>query len=338
MAKTFIIAEMSANHCGDKELAKKIVSAAKEVGADAVKIQTYTADTLTLNCHTDDFMIKGKDNLWAGEYYYDLYKRAYTPWEWQGELKQYADKIGIPLFSTPFDTTAVDFLETINVPMYKIASFEAYDFSFIKYTAQKGKPMIISVGISSLEEIQEAVDACKKVGNNNITLLKCTSEYPAKTENMNLITIKDMIDHFGPQGVKIGLSDHSMSIIPPVTAVALGATVIEKHFTLDRALGGADSGFSLNKQEFADMVLAVHETEKALGKIDYAVDIGNRGGGRSLYIAKDIKKGDIFTPENLRSVRPAKGLHPRYYEEVLGKKSNRDLLFGTPMKLEYIAR
>ena len=338
MSKTFIIAEMSANHCGDKELAKKIISTAKEVGADAVKIQTYTADTLTLNCRTDDFMIKGKDNLWNGEYYYDLYKRAYTPWEWQPALKEYADKIGIPLFSTPFDFSAVDFLEKMNVPMYKIASFEAFDFPLVKYTAEKGRPMIISVGISSLEEMQEAIDTCKKVGNNDITLLKCTSAYPAKMENMNLLTIKNMIDRFGPQGVKIGLSDHSMSIIPPVTAVALGATVIEKHFTLDRALGGADSGFSLNKDEFADMVLAVRETEKALGKIDYTVDMYNRGGGRSLYVAKDIKKGDIFTPANLRSVRPAKGLHPRYYEEVLGKKSNCYLPFGTPMKLEYVER
>ena len=338
MSKTFIIAEMSANHCGDKELAKKIITAAKEVGADAIKIQTYTADTLTLNCHTDDFMLKGKDNLWCGEYYYDLYKRAYTPWEWQPELKEYADKIGIPLFSTPFDTTAVDFLEKMNVPMYKIASFEAFDFPLVKYTAEKGKPMIISVGISSLEEMQEAIDICKKVGNNDITLLKCTSAYPAKMENMNLLTIKNMIERFGPQGVKIGLSDHSMSIIPPVTAVALGATVIEKHFTLDRSLGGADSGFSLNKQEFADMVIAVRETEKALGKIDYTVDIGNRGGGRSLYVAKDMKKGEVFTPENIRSVRPAKGLHPKYYEELLGKKANRDLPFGTAMKLEYIEK
>ena len=327
---------MSANHCGDKELAKKIISAAKEAGADAVKIQTYTADTLTLNCHSDDFMIKGKDNLWNGEYYYDLYKRAYTPWEWQPELKKYADNIGIPLFSTPFDFSAVDFLEKMNVPMYKIASFEAYDFPLIKYTAQKGKPMIISVGISSLEEMQEAVDTCKKVGNNSITLLKCTSAYPAKMENMNLLTIKDMIERFGPQGVNIGLSDHSMSIVPPVTAVVLGATVIEKHFTLDRSLGGADCGFSLNKQEFADMVKAVRDTEKALGQIDFTVDTYNRGGGRSLYVSKDIKKGDIFTPENLKSARPSKGLHPRYYEEILGKKANCNLPFGTAMKLEYV--
>ena len=327
---------MSANHCGDKELAKKIINAAKAAGADAVKIQTYTADTLTLNCHSDDFMIKGKDNLWNGEYYYDLYKRAYTPWEWQPELKKYADNIGIPLFSTPFDFSAVDFLEKMNVPMYKIASFEAYDFPLIKYTAQKGKPMIISVGISSLEEMQEAVDTCKKAGNNDITLLKCTSAYPAKMENMNLLTIKDMIERFGSQGVKVGLSDHSMSIVPPVTAVALGVTVIEKHFTIDRSLGGADCGFSLNKQEFADMVKAVRDTEKALGRIDYTVDTYNRGGGRSLYVSKDIKKGDIFTPENLKSVRPSKGLHPRYYEEILGKKANCDLSFGTAMKLEYV--
>ena len=332
--ETFIIAEMSANHCGDKDLAKKIISAAKDAGADAVKIQTYTADTLTIDCHNPEFKLNG--GLWDGKYLYDLYQEAYTPWEWQGELKEYADSIGIPLFSTPFDFTAVDFLETLNVPMYKIASFEAFDYPLIKYAAKLGKPMIISTGVSSLEEIQGAINACKSVGNNDITLLKCTSAYPAKIEDMNLSTIKDMIDRFGPQGVKIGLSDHSMSIIPPVTAVALGATVIEKHFTLDRALGGADSGFSLNAEEFAAMVQAVRDTEKALGNADYTVNEQNRKFARSLYVVKDIKAGEKFTAENVRSIRPANGLHPKYYENILGKTAVRDLSFGTALTLKDI--
>lgn len=333
--RVYIIAEMSANHCGDKELAKKIIKTAKEIGADAVKMQTYTADTITIDCRDKIFMTK-EDGLWAGQTLYDLYKKAYTPWEWQGELKNYADEIGIDLFSTPFDFTAVDFLESINVPMYKIASFEAIDYPLIKYAARHKKPMIISVGISSFDEIQEAVDACKSVGNNDITLLKCTSAYPAKLEDMNLNTIKDMYEKFAPQGVKIGLSDHSMSIVPPITAVALGAKVIEKHLTLDRALGGEDSGFSLNADEFAQMVKAVRDTEKVLGKVDYTVNLANRQSARSLFVVKDIKKGEKFTKENIRSIRPSNGLHPRYYEEVLGKTANQDLKFGTPLSLEHV--
>lgn len=330
---TYIIAEMSANHCGDKELAKKIIKSAKEIGADAVKIQTYTADTITIDCKNDEFMIKG--GLWGGQSMYELYQKAYTPWEWQGELKKYADEIGIDFFSTPFDYTAVDFLESINVPLYKIASFEAMDYPLIKYAAKFGKPMIISVGVSSLDEIQGAIDACKSVGNNDITILKCTSSYPAKLEDMNIITIKDMIERFSPQGVKIGLSDHSMNIEPVVCAVALGATVIEKHLTLDRSLGGEDSGFSLNLQEFEEMIKAVRNTEKVLGRVDYSINEKNRFGARSLYVVKDIKKGEKFTSENIRSIRPSCGLHPKYYEEVLGKIAKYDLKFGTPLKLEH---
>ena len=332
----YIIAEMSANHCGDIELAKKIIAKAKEIGADAVKIQTYTADTITINCDNEEFQIKDSNSLWKGENLYSLYKKAYTPWEWQAELKHYADEIGIDFFSTPFDFTAVDFLEGIGVPMYKIASFEAMDYPLIKYAAKFGKPMIISTGVSSLEEIQGAIDACKSVGNNDITLLKCTSAYPARPEDMNILTIKDMIDRFSPQGVKIGLSDHSMSIIPPVTAVALGAKVIEKHFTLDRALGGADSGFSLNVEEFSAMIKAVREAEKTLGTVDYEVNLQNRKYARSLYVVKDIKKGEIFTPENVRSIRPSNGLHPKYYDEILGKKAIQDLTFGTPLQKKHI--
>ena len=335
MTNTYIIAEMSANHCGNKELAKKIITTAKEIGADAVKVQTYTADTITINCQNEEFQIKDEGNLWKGENLYSLYQKAYTPWEWQGALKEYADEIGIDFFSTPFDYTAVDFLESINVPIYKIASFEAIDYPLIKYTASKGKPMIISVGISSLEEIQGAIDACKSVGNNDITILKCTSAYPAQLEDMNLITIKDMIERFSSQGVKIGLSDHSMSIIPPVTAVSLGATVIEKHLTLDRSLGGADSGFSLNPDEFKQMVDAVRETEKVLGKVDYSINEKNRKFARSLYVVKDIKKGEKFTAENVRSIRPSNGLHPKYYEEVLGKIAKCDIPFGTPLNIEH---
>lgn len=333
---TYIIAEISANHCGDINLAKKIIKKSKEIGADAVKIQTYTADTLTIDCKNEEFQIKDNNSLWNGENLYSLYQKAYTPWEWQGELKKYADEVGIDFFSTPFDYTAVDFLESIDVPMYKIASFEAIDYPLIKYAASKGKPMIISVGISSFEEIQGAIDACKSVGNNDITILKCTSAYPAKLEDMNLNTIRDMYEKFASQGVKIGLSDHSMSIIPPVAAVAMGAKVIEKHFTLDRALGGADSGFSLNKEEFAEMIKAVRNTEKALGKVDYTVSKNNRKFARSLYVVKDIKKGEKFTAENIRSIRPSNGLHPKYYENILGKTANCDLKFGTPLKKEYI--
>ena len=333
---TYIIAEISANHCGDINLAKKIIKKSKEIGADAVKIQTYTADTLTIDCKNEEFQIKDNNSLWNGENLYSLYQKAYTPWEWQGELQKYADKVGIDFFSTPFDYTAVDFLESIDVPMYKIASFEAIDYPLIKYAASKGKPMIISVGISSFEEIQGAIDACKSVGNNDITILKCTSAYPAKLEDMNLNTIRDMYEKFASQGVKIGLSDHSMSIIPPVAAVAMGAKVIEKHFTLDRALGGADSGFSLNKEEFAEMIKAVRNTEKALGKVDYTVSKNNRKFARSLYVVKDIKKGEKFTAENIRSIRPSNGLHPKYYENILGKTANCDLKFGTPLKKEYI--
>ena len=336
MNRVYIIAEMSANHCGDMNLAKQIIKTAKEIGANAIKVQTYTADTITINCQNDEFQVKDKDSLWSGENLYSLYQKAYTPWEWQGELKKYADEVGIDFFSTPFDYSAVDFLESINVPKYKIASFEAIDYPLIKYVASKGKPMIISVGISSFEEIQEAINACKSVGNNDITILKCTSAYPTKLEDMNLITIKDMLEKFGLQGVKIGLSDHSMSIVPPIIAVALGAKVIEKHFTLDRTLGGADSGFSLNKDEFAEMVRAVRESEKSLGKIDYTINENNRRFARSLYVVKEIKKGEQFTPENIRSIRPSNGLHPKYYDEILGKKAKCDISFGTPLRWEMV--
>lgn len=336
-SNVFIIAEMSANHCGDFELAKKIISTAKDAGADAVKIQTYTADTITIDCKRDEFLIKDDGNLWKDRYLYELYQEASTPWEWQPRLKEYADSIGMPFFSTPFDNTAVDFLEKMNVPMYKIASFEAYDYPLIRYAAKCGKPMIISTGISTLEEMQGAIAACKGVGNNDITLLKCTSSYPAKLSEMNLLTIKDMIERFGPQGVKIGLSDHSMQIEPVIAAVALGARVIEKHFTLDRALGGADAGFSLNVDEFAAMVKAVRNTEAALGKVDYSINEANRKFGRSLYAVKDIKKGELFTQENIRSIRPGAGLPPHTITNIIGTTASADIKAGHPLKKQHIS-
>lgn len=331
--RPYIIAEMSANHCGDKNLAFEIIKAAKEAGADAIKVQTYTADTITIDCKDEIFMTQN-DGLWAGQSLYELYKKAYTPWEWQGELKAYADEIGIDFFSTPFDYSAVDFLESINIPMYKIASFEAIDYPLIRYAAKFKKPMIISAGISSLEEIYEAVYACKSVGNDDITILKCTSSYPAKIEDMNLLTIKDMLERFSPMGVKVGLSDHSMSLEVPITAVALGASVIEKHFTIDRALGGEDSGFSLNKDEFKAMSTAVRNTYKALGDVDYSVNEKNRKSARSLFVVERIKKGEVFTPRNIRSIRPNNGLHPKFYDEILGKTAKKDLEFGHPLSLD----
>lgn len=330
----FIIAEMSANHCGEMSLAKEIIKIAKKIGADAIKIQTYKAETMTIECNHSDFIISNPKSLWYGENLFSLYQKASTPWEWQKELKDYAEKeIGIELFSTPFDKTAVDFLENIQVQKYKIASFEAIDIPLIEYTASKGKPIIISTGICSKEEIWDAITACKKVGNNDITLLKCTSSYPAQLEEMNLLTIPDMIKEFG---VNVGLSDHSMNIETVIAAVALGATVIEKHFTLDRALGGADSGFSLNTQEFKEMVQAVRNTEKVLGKVDYSINPKTRTCARSLYVVQDIKKGEEFSEKNIRSIRPSFGLSPKYYNEVLGKKATQDLCKGTALKFTHI--
>ncbi len=327
---------MSANHCGNFELAKELIACAKKIGANAVKTQTYTAETMTLDCK-DEIFLNNPKGLWAGTSMFELYQKAATPYEWQKELKIYADSLGIEFFSTPFDFEAVDFLESINVSRFKIASFEAIDYALIKYAAKRKKPMIISVGISSFEEIKEAVEACKSVGNNDITLLKCTSAYPAELKDMNLNTIKDLLENFAPQGIKIGLSDHSMSILPPVIAVALGASVIEKHLCLDRNFGGEDSGFSLDKTEFKEMIEAVRKSELALGRVDYSVSEENRASARSLFVVKDIKKGEKFTPDNVRSIRPANGLHPRYYEAILGKTATCDLKFATPLRLEHIS-
>jgi pseudaminic acid synthase len=295
--KVFIIAELSANHYGDIEIAKKTIKKAKECGADAIKLQTYTADTMTIDCKKDDFILKS-GTLWDGKSLYELYKEAYTPWEWHEELFEYARSIGIDIFSTPFDKSAVDFLEKFNPSAYKIASFEISDYELIRYTASKQKPIIISTGIATIDEILDAVEICKKEGNENIILLKCTSSYPAPLEDVNLKTIANMKETFG---VEVGFSDHTLGVTAPIVAVSLGARVIEKHFILDKNLDSADKDFSLDPTEFSKMVKAVRDTEKLLGKVDYSMNEKkqkNRVFARSLYVVKDIKKGEKFTNEN----------------------------------------
>ncbi len=333
--KTFIIAELSANHGGSIEIAKRSIDAAKEAGADAVKLQTYTADTLTLDCDKEDFLIKG-GTLWDGKRLYDLYEEAHLPWEWHEELFAYARELGLEIFSSPFDRSAIDFLERFNPPAYKIASFEITDYELIRYAASKGRPMIISTGIATIQEIQDAVEICRSEGNDKIVLLKCTSAYPAPLEEANLRTIPNLAETFG---VVAGFSDHTLGITAPVAAVALGARVIEKHFILDKSLGGPDADFSLDKEEFAAMVKAVRDTEKMLGKVDYSMTEKkkkSRQFARSLYVAEDVKAGEKFTEKNIRSVRPGYGLHPKYLKDVLGKKAATDLKKGTALKLDMV--
>jgi pseudaminic acid synthase len=324
---TYIIAELSANHNGDMKTALDTIKAAKEIGADCVKLQTYTADTITLNSDKKDFIIDG-GTLWDGKKLYDLYKEAYTPWEWHEELFSYAREIGIDIFSSPFDKTAVDFLEQFNPNAYKIASFEITDYELIRYTASKGKPIIISTGIATIDEIQDAVEICRLEGNNDIVLLKCTSAYPAPLEEANLKMIPNLAETFG---VVSGFSDHTLGSTAPIAAVTLGAKVIEKHFILDKSIGGADADFSMDKQEFKEMVQAIRDTEKLLGHIDYGLNEkrkSSRRFSRSLYVAKDIKKGETFTEENIRSVRPGYGMHPKYLKDILGKKAEKNYQFG----------
>ena len=328
----FIIAELSANHGGDINIAKDTIKAAKDIGANAIKLQTYTADTLTLDCDSEDFIIKG-GTLWDNKTLYELYKEAYTPWEWHKELFDYARSIDIDIFSSPFDKTAVDFLEQFNPSAYKIASFEITDYELIRYTASKGKPIIISTGIATIDEIQDAVDICRKEGNNNIILLKCTSTYPAALEDANLTMISNLATTFE---VISGFSDHTLGITAPVVATTLGAKVIEKHFILNKSIGGADADFSLDKDEFAQMIKAVRDTEKLIGKVDYTLTEKkkkSRQFSRSIYASKDIKKGEKFTEDNIRSVRPGYGLHPKYLNNILTKESKLDYEFGTPIRL-----
>ena len=323
----YIVAELSANHNGSLEIAKESIKAAKEAGANAIKLQTYTPDTITLNCNKEDFIIKG-ETLWDGKTFYELYKEAYTPWEWHEELFEYARSIGIDIFSTPFDKTAVDFLEQFNPIAYKIASFEITDYELVRYTASKGKPIIISTGIATIGEIQDVVNICREEGNNNIILLKCTSSYPAPLEEANLATIPNLAGTFG---VVAGFSDHTLGIVAPVVATTLGAKVIEKHFILDKSLGGPDASFSLDKEEFTHMVKTIRDAEKLIGRVDYSMTERkkkSREFARSLYVAKDIKKGEKFTEENIRSVRPGYGMHPKYLKDILGKEAPRDYKFG----------
>lgn len=324
---TYIIAELSANHNGSLQIALDTIKSAKECGANAIKLQTYRADTITLDCKNPDFMIEG-GTLWDGKNLYELYEEAYTPWEWHKELFEYARSINIDIFSSPFDKSAVDFLEQFNPSAYKIASFEITDYELVRYTASKMKTIIISTGIATIDEIQDVVDICKSVGNNEIILLKCTSEYPASLEEANLKTISNMKETFS---VELGFSDHTLGITAPIVAVTLGARVIEKHFIIDKSIGGADSAFSLDKQEFQQMVSAIRDTEKLIGKVEYTLNEKRkkqRRFARSLYVSCDIKKGEIFSEENIKSVRPFYGLHPKYLKDILGKIAKRNYKFG----------
>ena len=328
----FIIAELSANHGGSLETALETVRAAKRSGADAIKIQTYTADTITINSKKKFFKIN-QDTHWDGLFLHDLYKKASLPWDWHKPIFNLASEIGIVCFSSPFDNSAVDLLEDLNTPIYKIASFEITDIPLIKYVASKGKPMIISTGIADIDDIKLAIEACKSVGNKDITILKCTSSYPAEPEDANLLTIPDIKQRFG---VKVGLSDHTLGIECPVVAIALGATVIEKHFILDKSIGGPDAHFSLDEKEFTEMVSAVRKAEQMIGKVDYEMTEKkkkSRQFSRSLFVVKDVKAGDKITKDNVKSIRPGYGMHPKYYNKVMGNQFNRDVSAGEPLDI-----
>ncbi len=332
-APVFIIAELSANHNGSLEVAIETVKAAKRAGADCIKLQTYTADTITIDSEKEDFIIKG--TIWEGKNLYQLYQEAYTPWEWHAEIMKVAKEEGLLCFSSPFDPSSVDFLETLNVPAYKIASFEITDIPLIEYVASKGKPVIISTGIAELEDIELAIDACRRMGNHDIALLKCTSSYPAPIEEANMVMVKDLAERFG---VISGLSDHTMGSTVPVVATCFGAKIIEKHFILDRSIGGPDASFSMDEQEFTAMVKAVREAEKALGVVDYTLTEKQRKGRdfcRSLYVVKDIKQGELVTAEHIKSIRPGFGLHPKYLQQILGKRANRNLEIGDRIDLAF---
>ena len=329
----FIIAELSANHGGDIAIALQTIQAAKEAGADGIKLQTYTPDTITMDVKSDLFKVE-KGSIWEGKYLYDLYQEAYTPWEWHAELFAAARNEGLVCFSSPFDKSAVDLLETLDTPAYKIASFEINDIPLIRYAAEKGKPMIISTGIATEEDIRSALEACREVGNEDITLLKCTSSYPAPVERANMLTMQDFGKRFQ---VKYGLSDHTLGEEVPVVATALGASMIEKHFIIDKKIGGPDASFSLDVQEFKSMVKAVRKAEKALGSLTYELDpktIKSRAYRRSLFAAKDIEAGESFSQENVKSIRPGNGLEPKHWDQVLTMKSKVFIPKGTPLSFE----
>ncbi len=323
----YIIAELSANHNNDYGLAVKTIEAIAQTGADAVKVQTYTADSLSIDVDNEYYQ-KKTEGLWKGYRLYDLYKEASLPYEWHPKLQKVAQDLGLDFFSSPFDLEGVDFLETLNVPKYKIASFEITDIPLIEYTASKGKPMIMSTGVATIEDIELAIATCRKAGNDDITILKCTSQYPASIDQANLSTIPDMISRFG---VKVGLSDHTMGSIVPIVAVSLGATVVEKHFILDRALGGPDSAFSMEPEEFKTMVTSIRQAESALGGVNYSVSEKDKLRRRSLFATKDIAAGEVLTKENVRSVRPGHGLHPKLYYKILGKKALKIIEQGYPI-------
>ena len=331
----YCIAEVSANHHQDFAQAVRIIEAAKQAGADAVKLQTYTADTMTIVSNRQEFRIAG-GTLWDGRNLHDLYGEAYTPWEWQPKLKKLAEDLGMDLFSTAFDSTAVDFLENIGVPAHKVASFELVDIPLIQRMARTGKPLIMSTGMASVEEIEEALQSAREAGATQIALLKCTSAYPAPAEEMNLRTIPEMARRFG---VPVGLSDHTMGIAAPVAAVALGACIIEKHLTLSRATPGPDSAFSLEPHEFKAMVEAVRTAEQALGEAHFGAsekEEASKVFRRSLFVVEDVKRGEMFTEANVRSIRPGYGLHTRHLREVLGKRSTRDVERGTPLSWDLV--
>jgi pseudaminic acid synthase len=331
----YVIAEVSANHRQSIDVAENIIRAAKDAGADAVKLQTYTPDTITLRSDREEFRVRG-GTLWDGRTLHDLYAEAHMPWEWQPRLKPLAEQLGMHLFSSAFDSSAVDFLEQMNVPAHKVASFELVDIPLIQEMARTGKPLIMSTGMATVDEIDEALNAAREAGAKQIVLLKCTSAYPALPDEMNLRAIPEMARRFG---VPVGLSDHTLGIAAPVAAVALGACIIEKHLTLARSIPGPDSAFSLDPQEFKAMVDAVRVAEKALGKIDLQVgpeEQASRAFRRSLFVVEDVKQGEAFTTSNVRSIRPGHGLHPRHLPEVLGKRAGREIKRGTPLSWEVV--
>lgn len=330
----YIIAELSANHNQDFDQAIRLIEAAKEAGADAIKLQTYTPDTITINARNEYFRIDG--TIWEGRNLYDLYGEAYTPWDWQPKLKETANRLGMDLFSSPFDETAVQFLEEMGVPAYKIASFENNDLTLLRHVARTGKPVIVSTGMASLAEIDEAVRTLQQGGSPQIALLKCTSAYPAAPAEINLRVIPHLAEAFG---LPVGLSDHTLGTAVPVAAVALGASIIEKHFTLSRSVRGPDSAFSLEPDEFKAMVQAVRVTEQALGQVHYGPmpsEMKSLAFRRSLFVVRDIKAGETFSAENVRSIRPGHGLHTRYLEVIIGRRANRDIAMGTPLSWDLI--
>ncbi|MFH0909123.1 MAG: pseudaminic acid synthase [bacterium] len=331
----YIIAEMSANHGHNFDEAVRLIHAMKASGADAVKLQTYTPDTLTIDCDKPDFQI-GKGTIWEGRNLYELYGEAFTPWDWQPELKELAESLGLACFSTPFDDTAVDFLERMDVPAHKIASFELVDTALLRKVAHTGKPVIMSTGMATSEEIAEAVSTLRESGCAELALLKCTSAYPAPPEEMNLRTIPDLAQRYG---VPVGLSDHTLGIAAAVTAVALGACIVEKHFILSRSVPGPDSAFSLEPHEFRALVDAVRDAEKALGKVSYEIterETASRVFRRSLYVVQAMKAGAPFTPATVRSIRPGHGLPPKYLDQVMGRRAARDIEAGTPLALDHL--